>query len=55
MLCAKIPEYSTYSLKEFTEVHFCIANRMTKIIIEGLETQAIIPMIDFLNPPKDIE
>ena len=49
LICEKVPEYSQFSLIEFSEIRMMVSSRIFGMNILGKKTDGFVPMADMLN------
>ena len=49
LICDKVPEYSQFSLTEFSEIRMMVSSRIFGMNILGKKTDGFVPMADMLN------
>lgn len=49
LICEKVPEYSQFTLKEFSEIRMMVSSRIFGMNILGKKTDGFVPMADMLN------
>lgn len=48
-ICTAVPEFSQFSLQEFSTVRMLISSRIFGITVKGVKTDALVPLADMLN------
>lgn len=49
LICDKVPEYSQFTLTEFSEIRMMVSSRIFGMNINGKKTDGFVPMADMLN------
>ena len=49
LICEKVPEYSQFTLTEFSEIRMMVSSRIFGMNINGKKTDGFVPMADMLN------
>jgi histone-lysine N-methyltransferase SETD3 len=49
LICEKVPEYSQFTLNEFSEIRMMVSSRIFGMNILGKKTDGFVPMADMLN------
>lgn len=49
LICEKVPEYTQFNLKEFSEIRMMVSSRIFGMNIKGKKTDGFVPMADMLN------
>ena len=49
MICDEVPEYTQFTLKEYSEIRMMVCSRIFGIEIEGVKTDGFVPYADMLN------
>ncbi len=49
LICEKVPEYSQFSITEFSEIRMMVSSRIFGMNIGGKKTDGFVPMADMLN------
>lgn len=49
LICDKVPEYTQFTLKEFSEIRMMVSSRIFGMNINGKKTDGFVPMADMLN------
>jgi len=49
MICEKVPDYTQFTLKEFSEIRMMVSSRIFGMNINGKKTDGFVPMADMLN------
>ena len=49
LICEKVPEYTQFTLKEFSEIRMMVSSRIFGMNIDGKKTDGFVPMADMLN------
>lgn len=49
LICATVPEYSQFTLTEFSEIRMMVSSRIFGMNIDGKKTDGFVPMADMLN------
>jgi len=48
-ICKVYSDFSKYSLKEFSDMRLAVSSRVIGVLIEGVESDAMVPLADMLN------
>ena len=48
-ICDEVPEYSQFTLKEYSEIRMMVCSRIFGIETEGVKTDGFVPYADMLN------
>ena len=49
LICDKVPEYTQFTLNEFSEIRMMVSSRIFGMNINGKKTDGFVPMADMLN------
>lgn len=49
LICEKVPEYSQFTITEFSEIRMMVSSRIFGMNINGKKTDGFVPMADMLN------
>lgn len=49
LICSVVPEYSQFTLNEFSEIRMMVSSRIFGMNIDGKKTDGFVPMADMLN------
>lgn len=49
LICTEVPDYTQFTLREYSEVRMLVSSRIFGIEIGGVKTDALVPYADMLN------
>lgn len=48
-ICREVPEFSQFTLKDYSEVRMIVSSRIFGITVNGVKTDGFVPLADMLN------